>query len=279
MAGSLSIIIVHYKARADLEACLESLNGADAEVIVVDNDGSAAGVDARFPWVRLLPQAENRWFCGGNNIGLAAASGDYALLLNPDTVVIPGALDTLRGFMDVHPDYAGATIQMRYPDGTIQRTCSRIPSYSYLLLEHTPLGWLLPGLRRRVAAQHWYADWDRQSDRDVAVLPGSCLLMRRADLHLCDDLWLYFPEDDLARRFAGRHFRFLAGEHIIHREKSVTRTWLATRVYFRDLMIYARAHHGAAGAALLWLLSRPLWWAMLLKRRFTSTGEGTYPSP
>jgi hypothetical protein len=263
----LSIIIVNYNTRADIERCLPSLAGTGAEVIVVDNDGSAVGVEALCPGVIVLSQAVNRWFCAGNNIGLAAATRDYALLLNPDTIVSPGALAALVDFMDAHPDYAGATLQLRYPDGTIQRTCSRRPGYGYLLLANTPLGLLLPGLRQRAADRHWYAGWDRTTDRDVAVLPGSCLLMRRADLRLNPDLLLYFPEDDLARRWAGRKFRYLAGAHIIHREKAATRTWTATRVYFRDLLVYARVWHGRAGAALLWLLTRPLLAAMAVKWR------------
>lgn len=268
-APRLSVVIVNYNTWADLRACLSALEqcAPRPQVIVVDNDGSAIPARHRFPWVELLPQPENRWFCGGNNIGIAAAQGEYVLLLNPDTIPQPGALDALVAFMDAHPEYAGATIQMRYPDGSIQRTCSQIPTYSYLLLNHTPLGWLLPGARTRASYRHWYYGWDRATERDVAVLPGSCLLMRRVDLRLNDDLLLYFPEDDLARRFAGQPFRFLAGPPIIHREKAATRSWLATKVYFRDMLVYTRQHHGLAAAALLWLLSRPLLWGMALKNR------------
>lgn len=265
----LSVVIVNYQTRAHLEKCLPALNASPLrpEVIVVDNDGSAAGLEST--GARVLAQPVNRWFCGGNNAGIDAAQGDYVLLLNPDTIPQPGALEALVAFMDSHPDYAGATIQLRYPDGRIQRTCSRRPTYAYLLLNHTPLGWLLRGWRDSLNARHWYAGWERDTERDVEVLPGSCLLMRRADLRLADSLLLYFPEDDLARRFAGAKFRFLAGAYIIHDEKAVTQSWLATQVYFRDLLVYTRRHHGRAAWALLWLLSRPLLWGMALKRRYT----------
>jgi GT2 family glycosyltransferase len=268
-APRLSVVIVNYNTWADLRACLAALEkcAPRPQVIVVDNDGSASAIPRVYPWAEYLPQPENRWFCGGNNVGIAAARGEYVLLLNPDTIPQAGALDALVAFMDAHPEYTGATIQLRYPDGAIQRTCSQIPTYSYLLLNHTPLGWLLRSARMRANMRQWYHGWDRASDRDVAVLPGSCLLMRRAGLCLDDALLLYFPEDDLARRFAGSKFRFLAGPHIIHREKAATRSWLATQVYFRDLIVYTRKHHGAAQAALLWALSRPLLWGMALRRR------------
>src|SRR5690606_18458156 len=115
------------------------------------------------------------------------------LLLNPDTIAQPGALETLIAFMEQHPAYRGVTLQLRYPDGRIQQTCSRVPTYAYLLLNHTPLGWLLRGWRNRMNARHWYGEWARHTSRDVEVLPGSCLLMRRGDLWLNDDLRLYFP--------------------------------------------------------------------------------------
>jgi N-acetylglucosaminyl-diphospho-decaprenol L-rhamnosyltransferase len=272
----LSIVIVSYRSADDLALCLPALAASDmadeTEIIVVDNapgDGTADIIRARFPAVKLVEPGRNLYFCPGNNAGLDVATGTYALLLNPDTVPPPDAMRALVAFMDAHPQYAGATLQLRYPNGEVQRTCSRIPTFSYLLLAHTPLGWLLPGARRRTAAHHWYADdgWDRTTSRDVQAVPGSCVLMRRADLRLNGDLLLYFNEDDLARRFAGQRFHFLAEPFIEHREKSVTRSATAARIYFRDMIVYTRAHHGLAAAVLLWLGTRPLLWAILLRWR------------
>lgn len=273
-APRLSIVIVSYRSADDLALCLPALAASDmaaeTEVIVVDNapgDGTADMLAARFPWARLVSPGRNLFFCAGNNAGLEVATGKYALLLNPDTVPPPDAMRALVDFMDAHPDYAGATMQLRYPSGEIQRTCSRIPTFRYLLLTQTPLRWLLPGMRRQAERHHWYDDdgWDRTADFDVQAIPGSCTLMRRADLRLDERMLLYFNEDDLARRFAGRKFRFLASPWIEHREKSVTRSAVANRLYFRDMIAYARIHHGGAGAALLWLATRPLLWAIQLR--------------
>jgi N-acetylglucosaminyl-diphospho-decaprenol L-rhamnosyltransferase len=280
MTPHLSVVIVNYNTRDLLRDCLRSLEAVRVvhEVIVVDNasaDGSAAMVAREFPAVMLLAQAENTWFCGGNNIGIDAAVGEYVLLLNPDTVVHAGALETLVTFMDETPDYAGCTAQLRYPDGSVQRTCSRVPTYRYLLLQNTPLGLLMSRQRAALAARHWYADegFTGEQSRDVEVLPGSCLLMRRGELRLRDDLLLYFPEDDLGRRFAGRKFRFVAGAVITHCEKSATQSWLAARVYFRDMMVYTRVHHGNLAALSLWMLTRPLWVAMWAKARLRNTNQ------
>jgi hypothetical protein len=271
----LSVIIVNYNGREDLSACLRALlnQTVPVEIIVVDNlstDGSADLIRTAFPEVVLVEPGENTYFCRGNNIGLDHAHGEYALLLNPDTVAPTDMAEALITFMDSHPDHAGATLQLRYPEGGIQRTCSRIASFQYLLLTQTVLRLLLVKAARRSEARHYYQDdgWDRTSDRDVEAIPGSCTLMRRADLHLSEALLLYFNEDDLARRFAGRRFRFLCSPAIEHREKSVTRSAHASRLYFRDLVVYTRLHHGTLQAAMIWLLSRPLAWGVTLRWRF-----------
>ena len=272
----LSVIIVSYNTRDLLRRCLLSLRasiGLSLETIVVDNassDGSAAMVSDEFPEAQLLAQTMNSWYCAGNNIGLSAATANFALLLNPDTEVAPEALAIMLQFLCENPDYAGVTAQLRYPDGQIQPTCARVPTFQDLLLAYTPLGFLLPTLKRSLQAHATYADWDRRSDRDVEAIPGACTMMRRVDARLDEDLLLYFPEETLARQHA-KPMRFLAAARVLHHEKSSTRSWLATRVFFRDLLVYCRKHHGAARMLLLWLLSRPIYWLMWLKDIASST--------
>jgi GT2 family glycosyltransferase len=271
----LSIVIVNYNTREDVERCLQALHQCLPlpEIIVVDNassDGSAAMVRNQFPGVHLITPRRNTWFCGGNNLGIDAATRDYVLLLNPDTIAPPDALAALLQYADAHPQYAGYTGQLRYPDGAVQRTCSRLPTYPYLLLNYTPLGWLLRGAKARANARHWYDGWARDTDHAVEVIPGSCTMFRRGAARLNDALKLYFPEDDLGQRMKLRGFAFVAAARIIHREKSATNNWNATRIYFRDLMIYCRTWHGPARAALLWLFSRPLLAALWLGRRLRS---------
>ena len=270
--SDLSVVIVSYNTRGLLRNCLRSLRASEGlalEVIVVDNgssDGSADMVRGEFPEVVLLAQSQNRWFCGGNNVGIGQASADYVLLLNPDTVAAPEALAQMRQFLMDNPRFVGVTAQMRYPNGGIQPTCSKIPSYFSLLLNYTLLGYLFPTAKRRVQADLLYADWDRESSREVEVIPGSCALMRRGDIRLDDDLLLYFPEDALARKHR-RPFYFLADAKIEHHEKSSTQTWRARAIFFRDMLVYCRKHYGRLPMLLLWCLSRPVYGAMWLKNR------------
>lgn len=265
MSATLSVVIVNYNTCDFLRGCLRALAASTypAEIIVVDNassDGSVAMVKAEFPQVRLVEPNKNTWFCGGNNRGIAAATGEYVLLLNPDTEVQPESLRLMMAFMQAHPDYAGATMQLRYPDGGIQRTCSRRITLRYLLISHTVLTFITP-LQRAAERDIWYPDWARDTDYDVETMPGSCTLMRREDIGYDEALLLYFPEDALAARFAGRKFRFLTGAFITHHEKSATKSWRAVRIYWRDLGVFVRNQYGLGWATLLWVLSRPLFGA------------------
>ena len=268
----LSVVIVSYNTRELLRQCLLSLRasqGITLEIIVVDNassDGSAEMTRSEFPEALLLAQAMNSWYCAGNNIGIRAASADTVLLLNPDTEVAPDALALMLAYLRDHPQCAGLTAQLRYPDGSVQQTCSSRTSYADLLLGHSLLGYLLPSLKRQSHASRHYADWDRRSDRDVDAIPGACAMLRRVECWLDEDLLLYFPEDALAQKL-GRPCRFLAAARIKHHEKSSTGSFFATRIFFRDMLVYCRKHFGLGRMLLLWLLSRPLYWLMWLKNR------------
>lgn len=266
----LSVVIVNYNTCDLLRNCLQSLVdslGLTLEIIVVDNassDGSSQMVTQEFPTVIMLAQSSNTWFCGGNNIGIDYATAEYVLLLNPDTVVASDALYLMLDFIKSNPSYIGVTAQMHYPDGGIQQTCSKIPTYTSLILNYTPLGWLLPFLKRRINRDLWYNGWERDRSREVEVIPGSCTLMRRDHIGLDDELLLYFPEDTLARKYHKLAY-FLADAKIEHHEKSATQTWSATSIFFRDMLVYTRKHHGVIAMMILWLLSRPLYLGMWLK--------------
>lgn len=270
--SDLSVVIVNYNTRDLLRNCLQSLRdseGLSLEIIVIDNaspDNSATMVADEFPEMILLAQESNTWFCGGNNIGIDRATAKYILLLNPDTVVAPDALYLMCDFIISHPEYVGVTAQMHYPDGNIQQTCSKIPTYASLLLNYTPLGLLLPFIKNRINRDLWYDGWERESNREVDVIPGSCNLMHRDNVRLDDDLLLYFPEDTLAQNHQ-RPAYFLVDAKIEHHEKAATQNWLATSIFFRDMLVYTQKHHGLLPMLVLWLFSRPLYWGMWLKNR------------
>lgn len=183
--GKLSVIIVGWNGLEDVRACLASLAehppSAPMEIVYVDNastDGSADRVRAEFPHVTVVALERNRGFQAGTNAGLAVATGDEILLLNPDTRVHPGSLDRLFAFVRSRPDVGAASPRCVYPDGRVQWTMAPFPS--------------LPIIR------HWFAGTHRRTARLIGLHPpvsvrtrepetqeqayayGACLATRRA---------------------------------------------------------------------------------------------------
>ena len=122
----LSIVIVNYNVRTYLEQCLQSvakaLEGIEGEVFVVDNhsdDDSVETVKTQYPWVRLIENSENIGFARANNIAIRQSTGDYVLLLNPDTVVGEQTLREVLRFMEAHPKAGGAGVMMHNADGSL----------------------------------------------------------------------------------------------------------------------------------------------------------------
>lgn len=119
----LSVIILNYNAAPFLAICLDSVQRAlvhlNAEVIVVDNastDRSLEMLATHFKDVKVIANKENIGFSAGNNIGVAAAQGEYLCILNPDTIVSEQVFEVLYAFAKANPKTAFTTTQLL--DGT-----------------------------------------------------------------------------------------------------------------------------------------------------------------
>ncbi len=116
----VSIVIVTWNGRRHLDACLQAIaaqTDVRVETILVDNgshDGSADYVSATYPWVQVVALVENRGFAGGNNAGVARASGRYVALLNNDTVAEPGCVKALVDGLDEARGIALTTARIVY---------------------------------------------------------------------------------------------------------------------------------------------------------------------
>lgn len=273
----LSICIASFNTREALErtlrAAISDCSGMRAEWIVVDNasgDGSVEMVRREFPRVTLIENAANRFFAVAANQAIARSMGRYVLTLNSDAEVFPGTLPALVEYLDRHSDVGAVTTQMVRPDGRLQRTCARFPSYPLLLLDYTFLGLLLLGRRRRLRRWAWYADWDRKTEREVEVAPGSFILARQAVLRSVgaydERLRLYFTDDDWCQRLqrAGFELMYSPLGRVIHAEGSSSRQIrpLARRIYFEDLRSYTAKYFGDRRASWLGFLSAPTRWGM-----------------
>lgn len=184
-ATRLRVCIVSWNAKDDLRICLHSLNGAVAnpdtiETVVVDNDsadGSADMVAAEFPNVRLIRLKENTGFSGGNNVALADLNVDYAFLLNSDAICHPGMIDEVIAFADSMPQVGLIGPKVLNPDGTIQFSCRRWPTFAAGLFRNVYLGRLFP--RNRPASDYLMQDFDHDHTLEVDWLSGCALVIRR----------------------------------------------------------------------------------------------------
>jgi GT2 family glycosyltransferase len=183
----LSVIIVSFETEMLLRECLRSLRsatlGVSHEIIVVDNasgDASCAMVEREFPECSLIRNQQNRRFAGANNQGLAVARGRFVLFLNSDTIVPPGQIEKLVGFLEVHPA-AGAVGPREYDfeknfasegfaaPGIWERCCE-----NFHLVR-----WPMPLALKRALCPRGIRGLDRGVTREVGWISGACMLVRR----------------------------------------------------------------------------------------------------
>jgi len=187
----VSIIIVSWNTSALLCQCLESLYKTGSrysfEVIVVDNgssDDSVSLVEKKFPDVILIQNEHNVGFASANNQGMAIGKGRYFLLLNSDTIVLPGAIDCLIELADDNPNVGMVGPKLLNMDGSLQVSWANFPSI---------LSEMLGGaFKTRKPVVHvpnaFEVDW----------LMGACMLVRSEviqDVGKMDEDYFFYSEE------------------------------------------------------------------------------------
>ena len=219
----LSIVIVSWNTCDLLFNCLESIChpplDLDFEAIVVDNasnDGSREMVTDRFPEVKLISNSNNPGFAYANNQALRQCSGDLVLLLNADTVVKLGAIETMVNFIESNPDVGIVGARLLNPDGSLQESAYPEPTLSreFWRLFHLDKLWYY--------GTYPMKSWNHNEPRKVDILKGACLLIRSdalEDVGLFDeDYFIYSEEVDLCTRMqnSGWSLYWLPSAEVIH---------------------------------------------------------------
>ena len=239
----LSIVIVSFNARADLQACLLSLKkgppAMDHEIIVADNgsaDGSAEAAE-RIPGVRVIRMGRNAGFAAANNAGIREGRGDLVLLLNSDTLVPPGALDRLVERLAATGGAGIAGPRLVDAEGRPELSFGRMIS---------PLN----ELRQKRRTPEWIAA-ETAREQFVDWVSGACLLVRRTDAEaagLLDERFFLYTEDvDFchAVRALGRRVLFTPAAEITHlRGRSrASQPGASQAAYRRSHMEFYKKHH------------------------------------
>lgn len=277
----LSIVIVNWNTHHVIIECLESiylrLGELQAEVIVIDNasrDNSINEIATRFPQVVLIANDTNRGFAGANNQGMEIATGRFVLLLNPDTVVLDDVFAKSIDYLNENPDVGVVGCQVMESPETIQRTCFKYPSILNTLM------WVSGALAfkplSRIAGRAAYGPWDRRNEREVDVVSGMFMLVRREALEevgfMDEEYFIFAEEADWCYRFskAGWRCMFAPVGRILHVDGGSKSTNQASvRMYVqiqKSLLLFHCKHLGFAPWTLCkflfitTMLIRMLWW-------------------
>ena len=183
----IAVVVVSYNTVDLLRRCLESLLpqlSEGDEIVVVDNeshDGSADMVEREFPTVRLVRSGGNLGFGAGCNLGAAEFPDHDVLLFNPDAVAYPAMLESLHRAQVELPEAGIIGGRSETSDGlTDPRSCWGAPSPWSAFCFAT-------GLSTAFKKSAWFdtesiPGWDRETRREVDVVSGALMLVRR-------DLW------------------------------------------------------------------------------------------
>ena len=254
-----SIVIVHYRTLDVTANCIRSILSAPPEVsheiIVVDNashDGSVDWLEEHFPQVTLIRSLRNAGVAAGNNIGISAAARRYVLLLNSDTIVLPGSIDTVARFMDSHPEAAGVGGNLVDADGSFQASYSDFPSLWQEVLHATGLG--------RLVNPSFPSHGRGDAVREVDWIGSAFMLFRREALiqvGLVDEAYfMYGDETDLQYRLkqAGWRIYYLPDVDTVHLGGMSGHSSSRRRLIYRGHMLFFEKHRGRFQTAVLRLL-------------------------
>ncbi|HUS69448.1 MAG TPA: glycosyltransferase family 2 protein [Anaerolineae bacterium] len=242
----LSVVIVSYNTRELLRGCLGSVlavldSRVKHEVIVVDNastDGSVAMIRDSFPQVCLLANSQNRGFAAGNNQAIQQSSGQYVMLLNPDTLVLKGALESLMALLEERRDAGVVGPKLLFPDGSFQHSAFTFPTLVMIFLDFFPLHYRL--LDSRINGRYPRSLYERAEPFPIDHPLGAALMVRRAVIEevglLDESFFMYCEEIDWCLRIKKAGWRILC----VPRAEIVHHVGQSTRL-FRDEM-YVELH-------------------------------------
>ena len=233
------------------------------ETLVVDNgstDGSQELVREHFPHVQLIANETNAGFVNANNQALALARGEFVLLLNSDAFLAPDALHQLLRFMREHPAAGGVGPRLSNADGSLQRSCTAFPTLFTELCLMLQLDRLFP--RSSLFGRFWLSGWDYSAVREVDVIMGACMLVRRTAIMqvgpLDERFFMYSEEVDWCYRLQQAGWRLYLvpqarATHLWGGSSGTARADLFVQL-FRSRLLFFSKHYGPHATAALKLV-------------------------
>ena len=258
----LSVVIVNYNVKHFLEQVLLSVEkaskGLQVETWVVDNnsvDGSIELVREKFPWVKLIANTDNTGFSKANNQAIRQSTGEFVLLLNPDTVVEEETFSLCLDYLRNHPEVGGLGVRMIDGKGQFLPESKRgLPSPKVALYKMSGLATVFP--KSREFGRYHLRYLPEFETNEVEVLAGAFMMMPKQvldEIGLLDEQFFMYGEDiDLSYRItqAGYKNVYFPGTTIIHYKGESTKKGSANyvKVFYNAMVLFANKHYSGAMA-------------------------------
>jgi GT2 family glycosyltransferase len=224
----------------------------EGEVIVVDNnsiDGSNAMVKKKFPEVKLYENKQNLGFSKANNQGIKKSTGEYILLLNPDTVVEDDTFSKVVDFMDEHQEAGALGVKMVDGAGKFLPESKRgLPTPEAAFYKMFGISSMFPRSKR--FSKYHLGYLDENKIHEVEILSGAFMLLRKKvldEIGLLDETFFMYGEDiDLSYRVikAGYKNYYFPKTRIIHYKGESTKKSSVNYVlvFYNAMVIFAKKH-------------------------------------
>ena len=273
----LSVVIVSDNVSHYLLQCLDSLQralrGIDGEVIVVDNhsrDNSVDLVHQAHPEVKVIENLHNLGFSKANNIALRQAKGEYALLLNPDTIVADNTIRDCIAFLDLHPDAGAAGVMMLNADGTVAPESRRgVPTPLTSFYKLSGLCRMFPRSPRFGRYYLGHLPW--QTPQQIDIVSGAFCMLRRSVLDkvglLDEDYFMYGEDIDLSYRILkqGATNWYLPYPILHYKGESTQKSsFRYVHVFYQAMLIFFRKHFSHLGLLVTLPIKTAIWFKALV---------------
>lgn len=255
---NLSIIVVTHNSENTIQRCLDSISPT-YERIVIDNASTDRTVEIvnSFPNVEIIQNKKNIGFGSACNQGLLAASGEFALLLNPDAWSIEGGIENLLAFFESHPHCFAAGGRLEFPDGKLQESACTELTLSKVFLEQTYI--------EKVFGSHYWISSRFSENEKVAQVMGACLMLRRSARNknyfpaFDQQFFLYCEDTELCKRVSDEgEIWYVPAARFGHElgTSSIANRWQAVSYYNRGKELYFLIHRGRFSSVICWLINR-----------------------
>jgi len=266
----LSIIIVNYKsfdfacdAISDIKKHLAALK---YEIIIVDNDPKTDD-DKKFSSrykndnsIKIIKNSVNAGFGAGNNLGAKSASGEYLLLLNPDTKIVDNSVEKMIEFLSKHSEVGALSPLIYQADGkSLQK---HFFADFQNLAGMTIKRW--QGKQADLSVEFFY----------VEMITAAAMLLKRELFEKVsgfdEKFFMYNEDDDLCRRISKLGFKnaVLVTAKIIHIEGQSSTTPEKKKYYYESQDYYWQKHYGRFKTGLMKIIRAP--YIVLQKIRHSS---------